>query len=153
MFVAREAPPSPLGRTIITLETGDNRLLQRVLLLKKKRAHCRYARGSRLARNQSFRERPLLDRFALCALLFSFEITCLGCFLLGKESAAGLHDQNISALAKSLAVPAAVAIHNARLYEWAHIYASERETLLKKIDENPKSAKDERPPPSKRFAN
>jgi GAF domain-containing protein len=35
-------------------------------------------------------------------------------------------------LAKSLAVPAAVAIHNARLYEWAQIYAAERESLLKK---------------------
>jgi GAF domain-containing protein len=33
-------------------------------------------------------------------------------------------------LAKSLAVPAAVAIHNARLYEWAEIYAEERQELL-----------------------
>ena len=35
LFVAREAPPSPAGRTVVTLETGDNRLLQRVLILKK----------------------------------------------------------------------------------------------------------------------
>jgi GAF domain-containing protein len=33
--------------------------------------------------------------------------------------------------AKSLAVSAAVAIHNARLYEWAQIYAAERQRLLK----------------------
>jgi GAF domain-containing protein len=37
-------------------------------------------------------------------------------------------------LAKSLAIPAAVAIHNARLYEWAQIYAAERESLLKQAD-------------------
>jgi hypothetical protein len=37
-------------------------------------------------------------------------------------------------LAKLLAIPAAVAIHSARLYEWARIYAAERQTLLKKAD-------------------
>jgi hypothetical protein len=35
LFIAREAPPSPAGRTVVTLETGENRLLPRVLLLKK----------------------------------------------------------------------------------------------------------------------
>jgi GAF domain-containing protein len=38
-------------------------------------------------------------------------------------------------LAKLLGIPVAVAIHNARLYEWAQIYAVERQTLLKKLDE------------------
>ena len=38
-------------------------------------------------------------------------------------------------LAKLLSVPAAVAIHNARLYEWAQIYSAERQTLLEKLDE------------------
>jgi GAF domain-containing protein len=37
-------------------------------------------------------------------------------------------------LAKSLALPAAVAIHNARLYQWAEIYAAERHGLLKLAD-------------------
>jgi len=37
-------------------------------------------------------------------------------------------------MAKSLAIPAAAAIHNARLYEWAQIYAKERKTLLEKVD-------------------
>jgi GAF domain-containing protein len=56
-------------------------------------------------------------------------------------------------LAKSLAIPAAVAIHNARLYEWAQIYANERKTLLKKIDEPPKSAEDASRPSTRRFTN
>jgi hypothetical protein len=33
-----------------------------------------------------------------------------------------------------LGIPAAVAIHNARLYEWAQICAAERQTLLKKLN-------------------
>ena len=41
-------------------------------------------------------------------------------------------------MAKSLAIPAAVAIHNARLYEWAEIYAAERQSLLQKAD-NPRT--------------
>jgi GAF domain-containing protein len=53
-------------------------------------------------------------------------------------------------LAKLLAIPAAVAIHNARLYEWAKIYAAERQTLLKKLDQTTdKSAH----APRGRFAN
>lgn len=55
--------------------------------------------------------------------------------------------------AKSLAVPAGVAIHNARLYEWAQIYAAERQILLKKINEAPKSAEGDAPPPGQRFTN
>src|SRR5258708_2472610 len=35
LFVAREAPPSLAGRAVVTLETSQNRLLQRVLFLKK----------------------------------------------------------------------------------------------------------------------
>jgi len=43
--------------------------------------------------------------------------------------------------AKSLAIPAAIAIQNARLYEWAEIYAAERQQLLKQTDglQNPES--------------
>jgi GAF domain-containing protein len=37
-------------------------------------------------------------------------------------------------MAKSLAIPAAAAIQNARLYEWAAIYAAERKTLMEKAD-------------------
>ncbi len=48
-------------------------------------------------------------------------------------------------LAKSLAVP--------RLYEWAQIYAAERQTLLKKINETSKSAEDDAPQPGRRFTN
>jgi len=40
-----------------------------------------------------------------------------------------------------------------QVYEWAQIYATERQTLLKKIDETPKAAEDEPLPPGKRFAN
>jgi GAF domain-containing protein len=48
-----------------------------------------------------------------------------------------------------LGIPAAVAIHNARLYEWAQIYA-EQQTLLKKLDETTDKKAD---PPRGRFPN
>ena len=35
LFVAREAPPASANRPVVTLEVGDNALLQRVLVLKK----------------------------------------------------------------------------------------------------------------------
>ena len=49
-------------------------------------------------------------------------------------------------MAKSLAIPAAVAIQNARLYEWAEIYA-ERQSLLKKADGAPTAATKQRDRP------
>jgi GAF domain-containing protein len=56
-------------------------------------------------------------------------------------------------LARSLAIPAAVAIHNARLYEWAQIYAMERQDLLKKIDSSPGNAERGNNPLHRRFTN
>jgi hypothetical protein len=41
----------------------------------------------------------------------------------------------------------AVAIHNARLYEWAQIYAAERQALLKKLDGT--TEKNSQPPRSR----
>jgi GAF domain-containing protein len=76
----------------------------------------------------------------------------LGLLSIGKAQPRAFTPEHFR-LAKSLAVPAAVAIHNARLYEWAQIYAAERQTLLKKIEETPKSAEDNAPPPGRRFTN
>jgi hypothetical protein len=41
----------------------------------------------------------------------------------------------------------AMAIHNARLYEWAQIYAAERQALLKKLDGT--TEKNSQPPRSR----
>jgi PAS domain S-box-containing protein len=147
LFVAREAPPSPAGRTVVTFETSENRLLQRVLLLKKS-VHLADTREE-----DEWRENKALGNirsWIAVPLLVSDNV--LGLLSLGKTQPRAFTPEHFR-LAKSLAIPAAVAIHNARLYEWAQIYATERQTLLKKIDERPKAAEDVPLPPSRRFPN
>jgi len=147
LFVAREAPPSPAGRTVVTLETGDNRLLQRVLLLKKS-VHLADAREE-----IDWRENKALGNVrSWIAVPLVASDNVLGLLSIGKAEPRAFTPEHFR-LAKSLAIPAAVAIHNARLYEWAQIYAMERQTLLKKIDEAPKPAEDHPLPPGRRFAN
>jgi len=132
LFVAREAPPASANRPVVTLEVGDNALLQRVLVLKK---------GLHLAdtREESeWREHKALAgvRSWIAVPLVASD-TVLGLFSIGSKLPRAFTTEHFR-LAKLLAIPAAVAIHNARLYEWAQIYAAERQSLLKKIDEVPK---------------
>jgi PAS domain S-box-containing protein len=147
LFVAREAPPSPAGRTIVTMETGDNRLLQRVLLLKKSVHLADTREESDWRENKAFRN---VRSWIAVPLVVSGNV--LGLLSIGQTEPRAFSPEHFR-MAKSLAIPAAVAIHNARLYEWAQIYASERQTLLKKIDETPKSAEDDARPPGRRFTN
>ncbi len=147
LFVAREAPPSPAGRTIVTLGTGDNRLLQRVLLLKKS-VHLAETREE-----NDWRDSKALGNVrSWIAVPLVVSDNVLGLLSIGKTEPQAFSPEHFR-LAKSLAIPAAVAIHNARLYEWAQIYAIERQTLLKKIDETPKPAEDDLRPPGRRFTN
>jgi transcriptional regulator with GAF, ATPase, and Fis domain len=147
LFVAREAPPSPAGRTIVTLEISDNRLLQRAVLLKKSVHLVDTREEADWRENKAF---GAVRSWIAVPLLVSNK--ALGLLSIGKMEALAFTTEHFR-LAKSLAIPAAVAIHNARLYQWAQIYANERETLLKKIEEKPKSAENEPKPPSTRFAN
>src|SRR5262249_29005321 len=134
-------------RTVVTLETGDNRLLQRVLLLKKS-VHLADAREE-----IDWRENKALGNVrSWIAVPLVASDNVLGLLSIGKAEPRAFTPEHFR-LAKSLALPAAVAIHNARLYEWAQIYAMERQTLLKKIDEAPKPAEDHPLPPGRRFAN
>jgi len=147
LFVAREAPTSPARRTVITIESTDNRLLQRVLLLKKSV----YLADTR--EESEWRENKALGNVrSWIAVPLVVSDNVLGLLSVGKTEPRAFTPEHFR-LAKSLAVPAAVAIHNARLYEWAQIYATERETLLKKIDETPESSQGDAPPPGRRFTN
>ena len=147
LFVAREAPPSPARRTVITIETADNRLLQRVLFLKKS-VHLADTREE-----SDWRENKAIGNVrSWIAVPLVVSDNVLGLLSIGKTEPRAFTPEHFR-LAKSLAVPAAVAIHNARLYEWAQIYAAERQTLLQKINETPESAEDDAPPPGRRFTN
>jgi len=133
LFVAREAPPASANRPVVTLEVGDNALLRRVLVMKK---------GLHLAdtREESeWREHKALAGVrSWIAVPLVVSDTVLGLFSIGSKLPRAFTTEHFR-LAKLLAIPAAVAIHNARLYEWAQIYAAERQSLLRKIDDTPKT--------------
>jgi PAS domain S-box-containing protein len=128
LFVAREAPPAPAHQSVVTLDASDNVFLQRALVERK---------SVSLADTRDEAEwteiKPLAHiRSWLCVPLVASDVV-LGVLSIGKSRPAMFTTEHFR-LAKSLAIPAAVAIHNARLYEWAEIYAEERQELLKQAD-------------------
>jgi PAS domain S-box-containing protein len=134
LFVAREAPPEFANRPVVTLEVGENVLLQRVIVLKKglylpdTRDEFEWREHKALAGVRSWIAVPLVVSDSV-----------LGLLSVGSKVPHTFTTEHFR-LAKLLAVPAAVAIHNARLYEWAQIYAAERQSLLRKRDESPKTS-------------
>jgi PAS domain S-box-containing protein len=128
LFVAREAPPAPEHQSVVTLDADENVFLQRALIEHKSvfladtREEAEWTEIKPLAHIRSW----------LCVPLVASD-SVLGLLSIGK-SRPGMFTNEHFRLAKSLAVPAAVAIHNARLYEWAEIYAEERQELLKQAD-------------------
>jgi PAS domain S-box-containing protein len=145
LFVAREAPPASTNRPVVTLELGDNALLRRVLVLKKglyitdTREETEWREHKALAGVRSWIAVPLVVSDSVLGLL------SIGCKLPRAFTTEHLR------LAKLLALPASVAIHNARLYEWAQIYAAERQSLLRKLDDPPKSSQQDPEPPRGRL--
>lgn len=125
LFVAREAPRSDAAKhpakDPVTVDATEFPLVQRVLMTQS---------GVSLAdTNQEEEWHPLRNsgplRSWLCVPLVASRHT-LGLLSLG-HSAAGSFTQEHLRLAKSLAIPAAAAIQNARLYECAKIYGTELE--------------------------
>jgi PAS domain S-box-containing protein len=143
LFIAREAPPAVANRPVVTLETSDNAILERVLVLKR----AIYVPDTRV-------EREWHDHKAFCAVRSWIAVPLVvsdcvvGLLSIGHKQPRAFTTRHFH-LAKLLAIPAAVAIHNARLYEWAQIYAAERQTLLKKLDQTDRNAD----PPRGRFTN
>jgi PAS domain S-box-containing protein len=144
LFVAREAPPRAASRPVVTLETSDNAILQRVLTLKR----AMYVPDTR--EEADWRDHKAFSgvrSWIAVPLLASDSV--VGLLSIGSKQPRAFTTQHLH-LAKLLGIPAAVAINNARLYEWAQIYAAERKTLLKKLDE----AADKNTDPSReRFSN
>ena len=129
LFVAREAPSAVSNRPVVTLEMSDSPILQRVLVLKK----AIYVPDTR-------EESDWCDHKAFSGVRSWIAVplvvsdSVLGLLSIGSKQPRAFSNRHFH-LAKLLGIPAAVAIHNARLYEWAQIYAAERQTLLRKLDE------------------
>ena len=125
LFVAREAPRcDPAKQAVkypLTLNASEFPLLQRVVVNQS---------GLMLSDTRQEQEwRPLKGsgplRSWLCVPLVASHQT-LGLLSLGHSVPDSLTHEHLR-LAKSLAIPAAAAIQNARLYECAKIYGSELE--------------------------
>jgi len=138
LFVAREHPAASRTRAVITLEASENAFLQRVLI-ERKSVHLSDTREESVWRET----RALAGFRSWIAVPLVVGDSVLGLLSVGESRPRSFTTEHFR-LAKSLAIPAAVAIHNARLYEWAQIYAAERESLIKKADSSRSSDPTER---------
>ena len=128
-LVARQIPRETTRKNVVTLEVSDYHFLQKVL----------FTRDSVLVentRNESeWRDSPAFGaaRSWICVPLVVSE-QLVGLLSVSNKEAEHFTREHLK-LAKSLALSAAVAIQNARLYERAEIYASELELQLKLLKE------------------
>jgi len=125
LMVAREWPRSMPERMGLTLKASESDLLQRLLfekqavLLADTSKHNEWRDIVPLDRVQSWMGVPLIAGGSV-----------LGILSLGAGLPSAFTVEHLR-LAKSLSIPAAVAIQNARIHERAAIYAAEFETRLK----------------------
>jgi PAS domain S-box-containing protein len=127
LMVAREAPRITPKRIGLTLNASENVFLQTVLF-EKRAVHL-----SDVAREAEWRSTPPLDQIQSwlgVPLLAAGRV--LGILSLGSNASHVFTTEHLR-LAKSLAVPAAVAIQNARTHERAEIYATELELRLHEL--------------------
>jgi GAF domain-containing protein len=129
LMVAREAPRISPKRIGLTLKPSDNVFLERVVFEKK---------GILLqdvAEQSEWRDVQPLDHLQSwlgIPLVAAGQV--LGILSMGTNAPCIFTTEHLR-LAKSLAVPAAVAIQNARVHERAEIYAAELEARLKELRE------------------
>jgi transcriptional regulator with GAF, ATPase, and Fis domain len=129
LLVARELPKPTGNRVVVTLDVNDNPLLQRVVVMKK---------SIYVANTQSepdWREmKPFAHAHSWIGLPLVVSETVNGVLSITSSHAQAFTPEHFR-LAKLLAIPMAVAIYIARLREWVHIYAEEREELLKRAEQ------------------
>ncbi len=127
LMVAREAPRIVPKRIGLTFRASENKFLERVLFEK------RATLVPDVAPEAEWRDAPPLDHLhSWLGIPLVAAGHVLGILSLGSNSPHTLTVEHLR-LAKSLAVPAAVAIHNARIHERAEIYASELELRLTEL--------------------
>jgi PAS domain S-box-containing protein len=135
LMVARESPRIMSKRIGLTLKASENKFLERVLFEKKA------ILLSDVAGESEWRGASPLDQFQ-CWL--GIPLAAAGCVLgilsLGSKAPHILNAEHLR-LARSLAVPAAVAIQNARTHQRAEIYAAELEARLDDLREMQKGLK------------
>ncbi len=133
LMVAREAPRIVPKRIGLTFGVVENIFLQRILFGKK----AILLPG--VANESEWRDVQPLDHLqSWLGIPLVAAGRVLGILSLGSNSPYALTAEHLR-LAKSLAVPAAVAIQNARVHERAEIYAAELEARLQELRETQKA--------------
>jgi GAF domain-containing protein len=129
LFLAREFPRRPSSNEpLVTVETTRNALLHRIIFMKKNvyisdtREEADWRKAKPFTNARCWIGVPLRGVETIHGLL----------------SICGTRPHSFTAehfrLAKLLAIPMGIAIHNARLYELAYIYAEERKSLLRQLE-------------------
>ena len=128
-LVAREMPRSPNRKNIVVIDMSHSRFLQDASIARKSV----FLENTR--READWRDHPAFGaaRSWICVPLVSSE-NLVGLLSVSSKEPGRFTREHLR-LAKSLALSAAVAIRNARLYERAEIYASELELQLKLLKE------------------
>ena len=125
LMIAREAPRNVSKRIGLTLNATESMLLQRILFEKQS------VLLVDVAKHYEWRQiQPLDDAHSWLGIPLVAGGHVLGILSLGAKAPSVFTPEHLR-LAKSLAVPAAVAIQNARTHERAEIYATELELRLK----------------------
>jgi GAF domain-containing protein len=126
-MVAREAPRIFTKRIGITLNASENIFLQRILFEKKATLL------TDVAKQPEWRDVQPLDHVqSWLGIPLIAAGRVLGILSMGSNAPCIFTTEHLR-LAKSLAIPAAVAIQNARIHERAEIYASELEDRLQEL--------------------
>jgi PAS domain S-box-containing protein len=128
LFVARERSGLAEPGSVVTMDVKENPCLERALVLRRPI----YVPDTDEAADWC-EHKVLAGIRSWIGLPLVFSESVVGVLSVGSIQPRAFTMQHFH-LAKLFAIPAAVAIHNARLYEWAQIYAVERRSLLKKLD-------------------
>ena len=128
LMVAREAPRSVPKRIGLTLKPSENTFLERVLFEKRAMLLADVAAEAGWSGIPPFDH---LRSWMGISLIAAGRV--IGILSLGSNSPKAFTAEHLR-LAKSLAVPATVAIQNARTHERAELYAAELQVRLLEID-------------------
>jgi PAS domain S-box-containing protein len=129
LMVAREAPRIMPKRIGLTLKASANVFLEQILFGK------RAILISNVAGETEWQDAPPLDRLqSWLGIPLVAASRVLGILSLGSSAPCIFTTEHLR-LAKSLAIPAAVAIQNARIHERAEICAAELEVRLRELRE------------------
>jgi PAS domain S-box-containing protein len=127
LMVARELPGNSSKRIGLTFRASQNVFLQRVLFER------RAILLQNVARESEWRDVQSLDHpYSWLGIPLCAADQTLGVMSLSTCSPRSFTPEHLR-LAKSLAIPAAVAIQNARTHERAEIYAAELQTRLSEL--------------------